>query len=342
MFTRSASNNQRTCNLHVFVISIILALHVFKSYSLLSSSGQHFNNLHRRTTRFPSHLTMAKKSKSTSATEKKHDVTIHWFRNGLRLHDNPCLLDACSQSSSILPLYVIDPDAPFAQTAGRKAGAIRANFILESIQEINLKLEKHDSKLVVVLGKPHIVIPKIVKEVQANAIYYEREPAAPVRESDALVLDGINTEDVDIVGYDTHTLHSMEHYLAHCKDHVAPNTYGVFTKMFNKLSVPEEVPDCDLETFPPLPSSLDKFKSTADCDVTNECPSLKDLGYDKKEIKNRHKSGIKFVGGEDAGLALLDKMMARTQWVSTFEKPKTSPNALKVDTTGLSACKYVC
>jgi cryptochrome len=265
-------------------------------------------------------------------TDSKYEVSIHWFRNGLRLHDNPCLLDACNHSSSILPLYIIDPDAPFAQTAGRKAGTIRANFVLESLQELDNKLRQNKSQLLVIIGKPQEVLPKLIKQVNANALYYEREPAAPIREADALVLDSIDKQQTEIVAFDTHTLHPMEHYLAHCKDQVAPSTYGGFTKIFNTLTVPDQVPDVQIADFPPLPSleGLEPLDS-------RECPSLKDLGYDEKDIANRFKSGIEFKGGEDAGLALLHRMMKRTQWVCTFEKPNTSPNALTVDTTGLSA-----
>ena len=74
-------------------------------------------------------------------------------------------------------------------------------------------------------------------------------------------------------------------------------------------------------------------------------PSLTDLGYTSTEqqqedgLKHRGKGGIDFLGGETAGLQLLDTMMQRHHWVATFEKPKTNPNALTVDTTGLSPCK---
>lgn len=273
-------------------------------------------------------------------------VSIHWFRNGLRLHDNPCLLDATKNSGRLLPLYVIDPDAPFAQTQGRGAGCIRANFILESMQELNDKLQSMNSQLVVVLGKPEVVIPEIVASVNATSLYYEREPAAPIREADADVLAAIrqrleqggNQQECSIQGYDTHTLHPMEHYVSRCKDSVAPSSYGSFTKIFSKLGpVPQEVND--VTSCPPLPDSVDKLKDTFDYDLT--IPSLDRLGYDKEDLKNRDKGGISFRGGEDAGLELLEKMMKRTQWVCTFEKPKTSPNALSVDTTGLSPCKFL-
>jgi len=269
-------------------------------------------------------------------------VSIHWFRNGLRLHDNPCLLDASNNSDRLLPLYVIDPDAPFAQTAGRGAGCIRANFVLESMRELNQKLQAMNSQLVVVLGKPEKVIPDIVASMNVSSLYYEREPAAPIREADSDVLTAIrqrqggDKQECEIKAYDTHTLHAMEHYVSRCKDNVAPSTYGGFTKIFERLGpVPAEVKD--VSSCPPLPDNVDKLKDTFDYDLT--VPSLERLGYDKDDLKNRDKGGISFQGGEDAGLALLDKMMKRTQWVCTFEKPKTSPNALSVDTTGLSPCE---
>lgn len=266
-------------------------------------------------------------------------VAIHWFRNGLRLHDNPCLLQASNQSEKLIPLYVIDPEAPFAQTEGRGAGCIRANFVLESMAELDQKLKGMNSQLVVVLGKPEKVIPKIVNSMNASSLYYEREPAAPVREADAKVLEAIRKGtdlECKIEGYDTHTLHPMEHYVSKCKDNVAPSTYGGFTKIFERLGpVPEEVDD--VMTCPPLPDNVSELKDLFDCDLS--VPSLETLGYDKDDLKNRAKGGIDFKGGEDAGLELLDQMMKRTEWVSTFEKPKTSPNALSVDTTGLSPCK---
>jgi cryptochrome len=34
---------------------------------------------------------------------------ILWFRKGLRLHDNPALLEAASGASALYPVFVLDP-----------------------------------------------------------------------------------------------------------------------------------------------------------------------------------------------------------------------------------------
>ncbi len=41
--------------------------------------------------------------------------SIHWFRKGLRIHDNPALLEACSgimndmKIQRVYPIFIIDP-----------------------------------------------------------------------------------------------------------------------------------------------------------------------------------------------------------------------------------------
>lgn len=269
-----------------------------------------------------------------------HEVSIHWYRNGLRFHDNPTLRDACNESKTLVPLCVIDPDAPFAQSEGCRPACIRANFALEAIQEIDTKLKQINSQMIVILGKPSQVIPQVVSILGVSALYYEQEAAAPVRKADAEVIQAIqHCSQCHIKGYPTHTLHPMELYLSKCKGNVAPSSYGAFTKIFNSLKVPKEVED--VTTVPPLPEdAIKKLKDQFGDQM--RMPTLEDLGYTNETLATRAKGGIDFVGGEDAGLALLKHMMSRKQWVATFEKPNTSPNALKVDTTGLSPCTFMC
>lgn len=35
-------------------------------------------------------------------------VAVHWFRNGLRLHDNPALLEAINKAEKLITLYIFD------------------------------------------------------------------------------------------------------------------------------------------------------------------------------------------------------------------------------------------
>jgi len=287
---------------------------------------------------------------STLPMSKSHKIAIHWYRNGLRFHDNPCLKAACDASETLLPIYIVDPEHPFAQTPGRRAGCIRANFILESMKEIDSKLRGMDSQLLVVLGRPEKIIPEIIALTNASALYYEKESATPVCASDAIVLQAVaeasETEnksssasvidEIQIKGFESHTLHPMELYLAKCKGNVAPSTYGSFTKIFQAMKVSQTIED--VTRVPPLPPMAVEHLKEALGEKLH-FPTLEDIGYGEnteEQLKDRKEGGLAFDGGEEASLAILRKCMARSQWVATFEKPKTSPNALTVDTTGLS------
>lgn len=36
-------------------------------------------------------------------------AAIHWFRKGLRVHDNPALMAACRGSTNLYPVFILDP-----------------------------------------------------------------------------------------------------------------------------------------------------------------------------------------------------------------------------------------
>lgn len=72
--------------------------------------------------------------------------TIHLFRKGLRLHDNPALLGALESSSALFPLYVLDRD--FMDGAMR-SGPLRWRFVLQCLEDLDGRLRALGSRLYV-------------------------------------------------------------------------------------------------------------------------------------------------------------------------------------------------
>lgn len=99
--------------------------------------------------------------------------TIHWFRKGLRLHDNPALMEACdfvrnkgpsSSSSSgarVYPLFILDP----AFCSPETIGVNRYSFLLESLADLDSSLRRAGSRLFVAKGKPEELLPRLADEV---------------------------------------------------------------------------------------------------------------------------------------------------------------------------------
>ena len=74
-------------------------------------------------------------------TSRVHN-TIHWFRKGLRLHDNQSLMEACETSVILRPVFFIDPD----YVKHGNMGFNRWRFLIESLNDINDSLEKIGSR----------------------------------------------------------------------------------------------------------------------------------------------------------------------------------------------------
>ena len=100
---------------------------------------------------------------------------IVWFRNDLRLHDNEALYKAAQKTPYVVPVYCIDPRQFGITTYSlQKTGRHRTRFLLESLADLRLSLQKIGSNLLVRLGRPEEVLPQLAQELHATDLYYNR------------------------------------------------------------------------------------------------------------------------------------------------------------------------
>jgi deoxyribodipyrimidine photo-lyase len=101
-----------------------------------------------------------------------------WFKTDLRIEDNETLLKAIAQSEKIIPVYCFD-EAHFETTpyGFKKTGSFRAQFLLESLEDLDAKLRTLGSGLRIVMGKPEVEIPKLVQEYKVQKVFAKREVA---------------------------------------------------------------------------------------------------------------------------------------------------------------------
>lgn len=94
---------------------------------------------------------------------------VLWFRNDLRLHDNAIVHESVrrienGEASDVLPVYCVDPRW-FRQSSFRnghlKTGNFRTQFLLESVQNLKDNLQSIGSDLLVYMGPPEEVLPKL-------------------------------------------------------------------------------------------------------------------------------------------------------------------------------------
>jgi deoxyribodipyrimidine photo-lyase len=93
---------------------------------------------------------------------------LYWFRNELRLHDNPGLV-AAAAADELLLVYLWPRQRPWCNTQG--IGAQRERFIAESLAELGSELQPLGQNLLVLQGSPELVIPDLVRDYGIDALH---------------------------------------------------------------------------------------------------------------------------------------------------------------------------
>ncbi|CAM6000371.1 unnamed protein product [Sphagnum balticum] len=121
-------------------------------------------------------------------------ATILWFRQDLRLSDNPALLEAVAKGAPIIPLYIYSD-----HQESWPMGAAQRWWLHYSLEELAQSLEKMGAKLVLRRGQAQKVLRELIDEVGADAVFWNRcyEPYAIKRDTaikEQLKKDGIQVE----------------------------------------------------------------------------------------------------------------------------------------------------
>eukprot|EP00775_Hariotina_reticulata_P005382 gene5382-5617_t len=245
---------------------------------------------------------------------------VLWFRKGLRLHDNPALIEACRRAKHVYPVFIIDPY--FLQTSHYKVGVNRYNFLLESLTDLDQSLRARGSKLLVLRGKPQEVLPRIFKEWQVNQLCYEVDVEPYAQARDAAVADLAEQAGVAVSPHISHTLYDTA-YLVKQAGGKVPTTMQSFTKLLDKAGAPAAPLEAPAAVPAPNEALINEASGT-------HVPTLQEVGY-------KQKSTTIFKGGETEALARMEQYLGDAKWVCAFEKPQTDPSAFeKPATTVLS------
>lgn len=124
---------------------------------------------------------------------------IYWFRNDLRLHDNEAFLAATQIAREVVPVYVFDP-RQFEKTkfGFRRAGALRAQFLLESVLDLRNRLREKGGDLLIRVGKPEEIVAELAEQYGAQYIYTSKEIAPDETSVETSLSKKLKVVNVDI------------------------------------------------------------------------------------------------------------------------------------------------
>jgi deoxyribodipyrimidine photo-lyase len=153
-------------------------------------------------------------------------VNIFWFRRDLRLFDNTGLHYAQQDGIPVIPLFIFDTnilnDLPNKQDA-------RVEFIHSELKDMNEKLNKIGSSMLVKHGKPDEVYRALIDEFDINAVYTNRDYEQYAKDRDEDISNICEHHGIGFYDFKDHVIFEKEEVLNGSNE-----PYKVFTPYKNK------------------------------------------------------------------------------------------------------------
>ncbi len=129
--------------------------------------------------------------------------SIVWFRDDLRLTDNPALRAALDRDEPIVALYLLDEESDGVREIG---GAARW-WLHGSLASLGERLEERGGRLVLRRGRAADVVPSVVAEVGAGAVFWNRRYGGAEREIDAGIKEKLRDDGVTVASFAANLLY---------------------------------------------------------------------------------------------------------------------------------------
>lgn len=231
---------------------------------------------------------------------------IVWFKTDLRLHDNETLIKAIAQSDTIVPVYCFD-DSHFVESeyGFQKTGSFRAQFLLDSLTDLDKNLRELGSGLIILRGKPEIEIPKIVLKYNANKVMAKREVSYEEQQTEAKVLEALFKLKCELQTFSTSTLYHAEDLPFSIKD--IPDVFTNFRKKTEKDAIIRPSFESPLQIKSPTIEPI-------------QLPTIEELGLQFQTIDSR--AAIVFKGGESQAIARLNHYLFETKCISNYKETR--------------------
>ncbi len=214
---------------------------------------------------------------------------IVWFRQDLRVADNPALAHAVEGGYPVLPVYILDDETP----GPWKAGGASRWWLHHSLQELQGALAERGATLVLRRGSAAEVIAGLIDETGAAGVYWNRcyEPHAIRR--DKALKDDLKAQGLDAQSFNGSLL--FEPWTIETKQ---GSFYKVYTRFWHA---------CREKGDPPLP--LPTLDSISGPDREIETEVLGDWGLLPRKPDWAEGLRARWQPGERGGMARLREFL---------------------------------
>jgi len=178
---------------------------------------------------------------------------LYWFRNDLRLADQPALLQACARADQLLPIYIHDPRQDATTPWGfTRMGAHRRGVLSHALHTLDAELRARGSRLFILHGQAQQLIPQLLQCFGLSTVYVEKI-AAPeeIADVEALKASGVAVQAI----WQSSLIHpeSLPFDISQL-----PEVFSTFRSRVEKYAVPILAPLAAPRTLPPLPDNFNE------------------------------------------------------------------------------------
>ena len=167
-------------------------------------------------------------------------TAIVWFRQDLRLQDNPALTEACSRAEQIIPLFIHENDS--LGTWSR--GSASRWWLHHSLNSLRSQLLKRGLPLVVRRGEALEVLKALMLETSVQSVFWNRLYTPDAIQRDARIKSTLRSDGVEVKTFNSALLFEPWEVL---RGNGEP--YRVFTPFWKAVQSlggpPEPLPDPD-------------------------------------------------------------------------------------------------
>ena len=233
-------------------------------------------------------------------------TSLVWFGNDLRTADNYVLNAAVESSDNVIGVYFLDPKFFEPTSYGfKKTAVFRAQFLLESLEDLKQQLQHLNISLIVLHETPENSLNKLISEYEITSVYRQNEWTTEELKTYQSSLNTIS-KTVDFKSYYNQFLYHPEDLNFEAKD--TPRVFTHFRKAIEKsveirpLVIPKQMPKANL---------LEK---------THDIPTLEFLGYQTPhEVPE---SAFPFKGGETQANLRIESYIFESKALGIYKKTR--------------------
>ena len=179
-------------------------------------------------------------------------ATILWFRQDLRLQDNPAFAAALKRGGPVLPVYILDD----AGEGDRPAGGASRWWLHHSLAALDAALKERGSRLLLAQGATAQVMASLVKQGNASAVYWNRRYEPAIIERDKQLKAELTAGGIEARSFNAALL-----FEPHTVQNKSGGPFQVFTPFWRHcltlpVEVPVKLPAGDFPAPPKWPASL--------------------------------------------------------------------------------------